>query len=383
MKPRILLVDDEPNVLSALRRQLREQYEVDVQANPAEALKRIDKATPYAAAVSDYRMPGMNGIEFLNELKNLSPDTTRLMLTGYADLDNAIRAVNDGNVFRFLTKPCERDNLLRNVADAVRQHELVTAKRVLLEKTLKGSVDLLSEITSMVNPHAGERINRVRRYVRYFAEKKGAKDLWRYDIAAMLCQLGTLILPPGTLETLEEGGEISPEQVQMWEMHPAIAQSLVTRLPRLQSIADMIAYQLKGFDGTGTPRDNVKEENIPLGGRILKVALDYDMARQRESTPQKAFLSLEKDLEAYDPELMYYLEGMLGVEARYAIRTVTLRELAPGMVLHEDVISKQGALLVRKSLELTKDKIDRMHMFAEKVGIPETFTVLVPEIPSR
>ncbi|EGB15761.1 response regulator receiver protein [Pseudodesulfovibrio mercurii] len=379
MKPRILLVDDEPNVLSALRRQLREQYEVDVQSDPAQALKRIDKANPYAAAVSDYRMPGMNGIEFLNELKTLSPDTTRLMLTGYADLDNAIRAVNDGNVFRFLTKPCERDDLLRNVADAVRQYELVTARRVLLEKTLKGSVDLLSELTAMVNPHAGERINRVRRYVRYFAERKGVKDMWRYDIAAMLCQLGTLILPPGTLETLEGGGELSPEQVQMWEMHPVIAQSLVTRLPRLGAIADMIAYQLKGFDGSGTPRDNVREDAIPLGGRILRVALDYDLARQREDNPQKAFLSMEDNIEAYDPELMYYLEGMLGVEARYAIRTVTLRELQPGMVLHEDVVSRQGALLVRKSLELTKDKIDRMHMFADKVGIPETFTVLVPE----
>jgi response regulator RpfG family c-di-GMP phosphodiesterase len=379
MKPRILLVDDEPNVLSALRRQLRDLYEVDVQSAPAEALKQLDRSKPYAAAVSDYRMPGMNGIEFLNELKKLSPDTTRLMLTGYADLDNAIRAVNDGNVFRFLTKPCERDNLLQNVADAVRQYELVTAKRVLLEKTLKGSVDLLSEITAMVNPQAGERINRVRRSVRYFAEQKGLKDLWRYDIAAMLCQLGTLILPPGTLETLESGGELTPEQMQMWEMHPVIAQSLVTKLPRLKSIADMIAYQLKGFDGSGTPRDNLKEEEIPLGGRILRIALDYDMARQREENPQKAFLSMEDSIDEYDPELMYYLEGMLGVEARYAIRTVPLKELAPGMVLHENVVSKQGALLVRKSLELDKDKIDRMHMFAEKVGIPETFTVLVPE----
>jgi len=379
MKPRILLVDDEPNVLSALRRQLRDLYEVDVQSAPAEALKQLNRSKPYAAAVSDYRMPGMNGIEFLNELKKLSPDTTRLMLTGYADLDNAIRAVNDGNVFRFLTKPCERDNLLQNVADAVRQYELVTAKRVLLEKTLKGSVDLLSEITAMVNPQAGERINRVRRSVRYFAEQKGLKDLWRYDIAAMLCQLGTLILPPGTLETLESGGELTPEQKQMWEMHPVIAQSLVTKLPRLKSIADMIAYQLKGFDGSGTPRDNLKEEEIPLGGRILRIALDYDMARQREENPQKAFLSMEDSIDEYDPELMYYLEGMLGVEARYAIRTVPLKELAPGMVLHENVVSKQGALLVRKSLELDKDKIDRMHMFAEKVGIPETFTVLVPE----
>ncbi|WP_272699026.1 HD domain-containing phosphohydrolase [Desulfovibrio sp. Fe33] len=379
MKPRILLVDDEPKVLSALRRQLRDLYEIDVHSDPAEALKTIDKAKPYAAAISDYRMPGMNGIEFLSRLKELTPDTTRLMLTGYADLDSAIRAVNDGNVYRFLTKPCERDGLLGNVADAVHQHELVTAKRILLEKTLKGSVDLLGEITSLVTPEAGERINRVRRYVRYFAEQKGVKDLWRYDIAAMLCQLGTLILPPGTLEVLQKGGKLSPEQTQLWEMHPGVAQSLVAKLPRLQAIADMIAYQLKGYDGSGTPRDGVKEDDIPLGGRILKISLDYDLARQREKTPQKAFLSMERDLDAYDPELMYYLEGMLGVEARYAIRTLPLAGLTPGMVLHEDVSSNQGALLLRKSVELTKDKIDRMHMFAHTVGIPEEFTVLVPE----
>lgn len=379
MKPKILLVDDEPKVLSALRRQLRDFYEIDVHSDPAEALKTIDKANPYAAAISDYRMPGMNGIEFLSRLKELTPDTTRLMLTGYADLDSAIRAVNDGNVYRFLTKPCERDGLLANVADAVHQHELVTAKRVLLEKTLKGSVDLLGEITSLVTPEAGERINRVRRYVRYFAEQKGVKDLWRYDIAAMLCQLGTLILPPGTLEVLQKGGKLSPEQTQLWEMHPSVAQSLVAKLPRLQAIADMIAYQLKGYDGSGTPRDGVKEDDIPLGGRILKISLDYDLARQREKTPQKAFLSMERDLDAYDPELMYYLEGMLGVEARYAIRTLPLAGLTPGMVLHEDVSSNQGALLLRKSVELTKDKIDRMYMFAHTVGIPEEFTVLVPE----
>ncbi|CCH47903.1 HD domain-containing phosphohydrolase [Pseudodesulfovibrio piezophilus] len=379
MSARVLLVDDEPNVLSALRRQLRDKYEIEVEQDPQAALKRLDRSNPFAAVVSDYRMPKMNGIEFLNEVKRLSPETTRVMLTGYADLDNAIRAVNDGNVFRFLTKPCEKETLLQHVNEAVKQYELVTAKRVLLEKTLKGSVELLSEITSMVNPHAGEQINRVRRSVKYLAMKKEVKDLWRYDIATMLCQLGTLILPPGTLDALISGAELSPEQTQMYEMHPGIAQSLLSKLPRMGAIADMIAYQLKGFDGSGTPRDAKKEDDIPLGGRILKIALDYDLALQLEKNPQQAFLSLEKNSDFYDPELMYYLEGMLGVEARYAIKTIRITELEPGMVLHEDVISNQGAMLLRKSLELDKDKIGHIQMFAQKVGINDEITVLVPE----
>lgn len=380
MLKRILLVDDEPNVLSALRRQLRDLYEIEVETDPTMALLNIDKKKPFAAVVSDFRMPKMNGIEFLNEFKQKSPDTTRLMLTGYADLENAIRAVNDGNVFRFLTKPCDNQTFVNNVKDAVKQYELVTAKKILLEKTLKGSVELLSEITALVNPEAGERINRVRRYVRYMTQQKGVKDCWRYDIATMLSQLGTLILPPGTIETLCDGEELSPEQVQLFEMHPVIAQNLIAKLPRLKSIGDMIAYQLKGFDGSGTPRDPVKGESIPLGGRILRLSLDYDLALQCEENPQKAFLKLEKDSEAYDPELLYYLEGMLGVEARYEIQTIPYTDLRPCMILHEDIISTQGAMLLRKSLELDKGKIDRIHMFAKEVGINETITVLVPEI---
>ncbi|BCS89818.1 HD domain-containing phosphohydrolase [Pseudodesulfovibrio sediminis] len=380
MEARILLVDDEPNILSALRRQLREKYDVETETDPTKALAGLDPRRPYAAVVSDYKMPKMNGIEFLHAFKGKSPDTTRLMLTGHADLDNAMRAVNDGNVFRFLTKPCDKDNLLKNVDEGVKQYELVTAKRVLLEQTLKGSVELLSEITSLVNPKAGERINRARRYVKYLAEKVGVKDMWRYDIATMLSQLGTLILPPGTLDKLLSGKDLSGEELQMIEMHPVIAKSLLSKLPRLSQIGEMISYQLKGFDGSGTPRNAIKGEDIPLGGRILRIALDYDLALQQAETPQKAFLRMERDSEPYDPELMYYLESMLGVEARYQIKTVSLVELFPGMVLHEDVVSLQGAMLLRKSVELDKDKIDRIHMFMKHVGIPDTITVLVPEV---
>ncbi|QJB57183.1 HD domain-containing phosphohydrolase [Pseudodesulfovibrio sp. zrk46] len=378
MKQRILLVDDEPNVLSALRRQLRDLFEVEIDTDPLNALANIDKKHPFAAVVSDFRMPKMNGIEFLKEVKELSPDTTRLMLTGYADLNNAIHAVNDGNVFRFLTKPCEKEDLRKHVVEGVRQFDLVTAKKVLMEKTLKGSIELLGEITSLVNPVAGEQVNRVRRYVRYLAEKKGVKDLWRYDIATMLSQFGTLILPPGTLDDIFNGKEITPEQLQMFEMHPVIAQSMIQKLPRLESIAEMIAYQLKGYDGSGTPRDNKKGDSIPLGGRILKIALDYDVALQKNKSPQKAFMSLEKNIEVYDPELIYYLEGMLGNEARYETKMVALADLNPGMILHQDIISDQGAMLLRKSLELDKDKIDRIHLFAKQVGVPEKLEVLVP-----
>lgn len=378
MKPRILLVDDEPNVLSSLGRQLRNTYEVHTASDPEQALIELAPKKPYSVVVSDYRMPQMNGIEFLREVKARCPDTTRMILTGYADLDNAIRAVNDGHVFRFLTKPCEKEILLENLKEAVRQYDLVIAKRVLLEQTLKGSVELLTEITSLVNPEAGARINRVRRYVRYLAKKKGVKDLWRYDMATMLSQLGTLILPPGTLDSLFAGEKLSPEESEIFEMHPVIAQGLVAKLPRLGKIAQMIAYQLKGFDGSGTPRDTLVGEDIPLGGRILRISLDYDLYQHLDDNSVHAFAKLEEQSEFYDPELLYYLEGMLGVEARYEVKSLGIKDLYPGMILYDDVVSDKGARLLRKSLELDKDKIDRIQMFVDTVGVIEPISVLVP-----
>lgn len=378
MKPRILLVDDEPNVLSALTRQLRTNFDVHTETDPEMALIGLDPRKPYAVIISDYRMPQMNGIDFLIKVKDSCPETTRMILTGYADLKNAISAVNDGHVFRFLTKPCDSNMLQKNIKEAVNQYELVTGKRILLEKTLKGSVELLTEITSLVNPEAGARINRARRYVKFLTKKKGITDLWRYDIATMLSQLGTLILPPGTLDSLIAGKELTSEQMQMFEMHPVVASSLVAKLPKLGTIAEMISYQLKGFDGSGTPRDKVKGEAIPLGGRILRIVLDYDLYLNLYENPRQAFSKLEEHSEAYDPELLYYIEGMLGVEARYEVQRLSQHELHPGMILYEDILSTKGALLLRKSLELDKDKIDRIIMFADKVGIVEPISVLVP-----
>ncbi|WP_432737445.1 HD domain-containing phosphohydrolase [Maridesulfovibrio sp. FT414] len=377
MKHSIMLVDDEPNVLSSLKRQLRGQYDVHTSDDPEKALVELKNNKHIAVVISDYRMPQMNGIDFLKEVKSCSPDSTRMILTGYADLDNAIGAVNDGHVFRFLTKPCEKETLLENIREAAKQYDLVTGKKILLEQTLKGSVELLTEITSLVNPQASERISRVRRYVRYLAQKKGVKDFWRYDIATMLSQLGLLVLPPGTMEMFLQGKELNSEQKEIFEMHPVVAKSLVEKLPRMQSIAEMIAYQLKGFDGSGSPLDGVDGESIPLGGRILRIALDFDLYLHLYENQRQAFRQLEDKAQEYDPELLYYLEGMLGVEARYEVKSLSIKELVPGMILYEDILSDKGALLLRKSLELDKDKIDRIHMFARKVGVTEPVSVLV------
>jgi signal transduction histidine kinase len=131
---KILFVDDDSNLLASYQRQLRGQYTVDTSSNGQEGLESIFHRGPYAIVISDYRMPGMDGVTFLSRVREASPDTVRMLLTQYADLQTAIEAVNKGNIFRLLTKPCPPDALANALAAGFNQYRLVIAERERVEK---------------------------------------------------------------------------------------------------------------------------------------------------------------------------------------------------------------------------------------------------------
>lgn len=132
---RILCVDDEPKVLEGLERVLHRKCSLLTATSGEEALRLLDGADPIDVIVSDMRMPRMNGAALLAECRKRSPDTVRLLLTGQTDLDSAISAVNDGHVFRFLTKPCPPTVFVEALTAALEQHRLITSERILLERT--------------------------------------------------------------------------------------------------------------------------------------------------------------------------------------------------------------------------------------------------------
>lgn len=200
MLTRILCVDDEPNILQAMERQFRKQFEIHTALGGELGLQAIAAKGPFAVVVSDLRMPVMDGVEFLTRVRALSPDTVRVMLTGQADMDAAIAAVNQGNIFQFLTKPCASDTLTRALNAALEQHRLITAERELLEQTLRGSIGVLSEILSFVNPLAFGRAQRVRRYVVHMAAKLDLVNRWQFELAAMLSQIGSVTVPPEVMD---------------------------------------------------------------------------------------------------------------------------------------------------------------------------------------
>jgi ActR/RegA family two-component response regulator len=134
MADKILFVDDEPSVLDGYRRMLHRDFEVDTATGGEDGLVLVRGTGPYAVVVSDMRMPGMNGAEFLAQVRQLVPETVRILLTGYSDMNAAIDAVNEGNIFRYLTKPCQKEVLVKAINLSLEQYSTVTAEKMLVKK---------------------------------------------------------------------------------------------------------------------------------------------------------------------------------------------------------------------------------------------------------
>src|SRR5689334_6208668 len=274
MVEKILCVDDELNILLALQRQLRKQFHLDSALGAEKALAAIERDGPYAAIVTDLQMPGMNGLELLARVKEISPDTVRIMLTGQADLSTAIAAVNQGSIFRFLTKPCSAEEMTVTLDAAIEQHRLITAERNLLENTLRGSVKVLTEVLSLVHPAAFSRASRIHRYVHHMAAHLKLRNIWQYDVAAMLSQIGCITMEPGALDRIYTGEELSDEEKKAFAAHPAAGGELLARIPRLEAVAHMIAAQ--NLPSGRQPPVSMPRETAEVGARLLRAAVDYD-----------------------------------------------------------------------------------------------------------
>jgi signal transduction histidine kinase len=146
MSEKILCVDDEPNILEAYQRALRREFEIEIALGGEQGLAAVESRGPFAVIVSDMRMPGMDGVQFLSKVKEKAPDSIRIMLTGYADQHTAIEAVNEGNIFRFLTKPCPPEVLAKALGAGIQQYRLAMAEKNLLEWMLSGNIPMMKDL---------------------------------------------------------------------------------------------------------------------------------------------------------------------------------------------------------------------------------------------
>ena len=362
MNTNVLLVDDDPNILQGFKRHLRKHFRVDTALGAKEALEVVAQHGPFAVIVSDMQMPEMNGIQLLHRVREMAPDTVRMMLTGNADQKTAMDAVNDGRIFRFLTKPCSPEHLRLALEAGVEQYRLVTAERELLCKTLSGSVSILTEVLSLVNPAAFGQATSVRRIVREMCKGLQLDNAWEIEVAAMLSHIGCITLPKETLAKLSNGEEISQEERAAYQRHPQVGFELISKIPRLGGVAEIIAYQHKHFDGSGLPSDEKKEEQIPLGARILKLVIDVVQLMASQESIDDLWITIDQRTGWYDPALVRVLAKTLDVD--YISMEVGISGLEEGMVLAEHVLTESGELLLAKGQEVTPSLRERLLAFA-------------------
>ncbi len=366
----ILCVDDEPNVLSGLQRALHGRFDVWTASSGAMGLETLREDGPFAVVVSDMQMPGMNGAAFLAQVREQAPDTVRMLLTGFSDFDAAIAAVNDGNIFRFLCKPCRRDVLVTALDAAMRQYDLVQAERKLLEETLGGAVSVLTELLGLAAPAAFARADQLEAYVAHMTAHIGRPDPWIYALAARLSQIGCVALPPDTLDKMYTGQAFSETEQSMLDGHPAIGHRLLARIPRLEPVAEIVGRQNDAdLDALG--------DVVADGVLMLRVAVAIDALVAQGSSVRDAARKLRQRKGPLHPILLNAMTSFEGKERVHSVVAVRVRDLKTFMVLDEPVVTKEGTTVVAKDRQLTAPLIERLRNFASGVGVVEPIRVRI------
>ena len=368
----VLVVDDEIDVLEGLEQHLRRRYRITKATSGAQGLDELKKGPPFAVVMSDMRMPKMDGATFLAKAKQLAPDSVRMLLTGHTEIDAAISAVNDGQIFRFLTKPCPPTALMGAFGHAVRQHKLICAERELLEQTLLGSVQALADVLSLTNPALFGRASRIKRQVSQIADAIALKDRWQVEVAAILSQLGHVTLPPEIADKVYYGQALNAKEKKMVDGSPAVTKRLIEKIPRLEPVLEIL-------DAQETPFDRKRRTpSPPAGARILKIASDFDVLETQGCAPQLALDTMRSRDGLYDPELLQALSQALGLASDQvqSVCELPLSALKPGMVLAEDIKTTAGTLFVSRGYEVTDRFIERTKNF-NKGFIVEPVRVII------
>ena len=376
MTERILFVDDEPAVLEGYRRLLGRELAIDTAIGGASGLAAIAESGPYAVVISDMRMPGMNGAQFLAKVREVAPTAVRLALTGYVDIDTAISAVNEGNIFRFLTKPCAKENLTKAIEAGLAQHRLLNAEKVLLEQTLRGSVQVLSEVLSFSNPAAFGRAMRLRRFVQRVAVKLALGSTWQFEIAAMLSQLGCVTLPADLMSAAYAGDRLSLQDQKKFDTHSAIAWEMLSRIPRMEAIAQMIANQNNPHPIVEC-RNADEKQQIEFGIQLLQAGVTFERYIARGLSPMEAVRWVRSDLKNCDEAILECLDGQ-APGGPMVPRECAVSDLAVGMTLQQDIRNGVGLLVVAKGQELTHQWIERLKGLSKLGAIGRRVTVQMP-----
>lgn len=375
---KVLFVDDEPNILSAYRRNLRGQFYILTSDNPYTALALIRENNDIGVIVSDYNMPEMKGVEFLKKAQEILPNAVRILLTGYADIQIAMNAINEGNIFRFLTKPCDTDVMMKTLTQASNQYQLIIAEKELLEKTLKGSVKVLIDILAVANSKIFNRSILMRDLTKKILKRLKKGYSWEIEIAVLLSQIGFVGVPNELIEKKFKGVKLSTKEEELYNSNIDIARTLLKNIPRLEKIAYAISYQNKSPEDLTSLKEPFVDENFLFTTKLLKILNDYFFLLESELDEKKAIKILLDNQQKYDTMILSSLEAeILGINQDYVVNSVSIVELKEGMILAAPLLDDNNFMLLPKGTILTEIYLYKILNYSKLRRLQEPIKVLV------
>ena len=369
MNNSILFVDDESNILSSYRRTLHNKFTVTTLTSANEALELL-KTSPkerFAVIVSDFKMPEMTGLEFLTKAHKIVPDTVRVMLTGYADIDTSIAAINEGEIFRFLTKPCPPVTLVEALNSCTEQYQLIMSEKELLRGTLQGSIKLMTEILSMTNPLAFGQSERIKRMVSQILKKYPVKQAWMIEVAAMLSQIGCSAIPEDLILKVNSGKDLTENETTLYATQAEVGKKLLQNIPRLEQVAEIIGNQ----DSTSA--------NTPIGSKIINLAKQYDIMINSGLGKFEISLNIRKQEAHFGKNLVDVFDTLIKKESDGTVTALPIAALRTGMIVDQDVVTNDNLLLINRGQELTDANILRLQNYGNSCGVKEPIKILIPE----
>jgi len=420
---RLLLVDDEPGVLQALKRLFFRKYEVVMAGGGQEALDILEKEK-FDLVISDMRMPGMSGAELLKTCFAKYPEMIRVLLTGYSDLDSAIKAVNEGNIYRYISKPWDNDQLREMVADALEGRELKSANVRLnahienqneelerLNRELQAKFDASSDavgaaeaklqeayqnlrvefdgmihiLVGAMEGRLGEESGSTERFAalaRAFAQNAGLDEKQAEDTyyAALLRNLGKMSLPDSILNKAIP--QMSNSEKSDYAKFPIHGQTSMMMLEPLQNAAAIIRSHMELYNGKGFP-DRLAGDAIPKGARILRIISDYaELQREMNflgeplNEPDSRTYLLKLAGQRYDRELCdIFIETLDNYEggAISSTERINIADAKLGMILKGNLVSPGGAVLLPRGTQLNERHVAKLQALMRQFEGHEIF----------
>ena len=404
---RVLIVDDEAVVLTALSKTLQlEGYEVFAAEDPLQAIHLV-QTTPFSVILSDQQMPALSGLEFLAQAKGLQPNATRILITAVLSLNTVIEAINRGEVYRFIVKPWLREELLLTIRNAALRYDMLCRNANLqtqttamnqqlaaqlaqldaqnrelqelnetLRKNLDRSVQLCLKMMETFYPLLGQKARRVFAICQAMAETLQLPEDQRrvLEIGSRLCDIGLVRVPRELIRKWQETPDgLTLEERALVELHPALGQELVAFVADLEAVGPTIRAHHERYDGQGYP-DKLGGEQIPWLARLLAVAVAY---ADHPSNEAEALESIKTGSgQAYDPDAVRaFLRCLPQAEVPRSQRSVLLSELQPGMVVAQGIYTAFGVLLIPEGQTLAEPHINLLRNHSRISPITQSLLV--------